>query len=325
MKKNKTKPWAFRAFLAFAAVLIAFSPARAQYESFFGGESWEYAIDFLMTCYTDEYNPNVFNTCCATFPFVFHRDDTISVGDKVYYKTLSSSYYNVLLREDTVTGRLFGRYSAEGEEYLLCDMSLSEGDTFILPNGSAHWNPYNYMMLVDSVSYVNGKKVIHLSLMDCVYAPFYDPESAPYMSEYNISLRFMEGVGPIYGICPTSAFSLEDAFGLLLCMHKDDTLYYMTHETLGCAQYGADVPLYPESYLQVFPNPTNSCLTLEFITEEEMNGTAIIRDVVGRVCRIISINDRKTTVDVSSLPQGVYMLTFLDRQNRRISKKFVKQ
>jgi hypothetical protein len=309
------------------AICCALLPARAQYESFFGGESWEYATDYLMTCYTDEYDPNVFNTCCATFSIVFHRDDTLSVGDKIYYHSALYYYYldGILLREDTVTGRLYGRYSTEGEEYLLCDMSLSEGDTFILPNGSAHWNPYNYMMLVDSVSYVNGKKVIHLSLMDCVYELFYDPEAAPYMSEYNISLRFMEGVGPIYGICPTSAFSLENAFGLLLCMHKDDTLYYMTHETLGCAQYGADVPQYPESYLQVYPNPVAGQLTLEFVTEEEVTGTVMVRDMVGRVCRKFAITDKKQTFDVSFLQPGVYMVTFMDEKNRTVSKKIVKQ
>lgn len=313
--------------LILIAVFCTLLSAHAQYESFFGGESWKYDIDYLMTCYVNDYDPNVFNTCCETYSFVFHGDDTLRVGDNVYYHKALHYYYldDVLLREDTVSGRLYGRYSTGGEEYLLCDMSLSEGDTFILPNGSVHWNPYNYMMLVDSVSYVNGKKVIHLSLMDCVYELFYDPESAPYMSEYNISLRFMEGVGPIYGICPTSAFSLEKAFGLLLCMHKDDTLCYMTHETLGCNQYGAAIPQYPQSYLQVYPNPVAGQLFLEFVTEEEVSGTVIIRDMVGRVCRMFAVSDKKQSFDVSFLQPGVYMLTFMDEKNRTVTKKIVKQ
>lgn len=162
-------------------------------------------------------------------------------------------------------------------------------------------------------------------LINCGFEFFYYPASAQYLSAYNISLRFMEGIGPIYGICPTSAVSLEQVFGLLLCMHKDDTLCYMTHETLGCYQSGCDVPQYPQSYLQAYPNPFNGQFTLEFVTEEEVSGTVMVRDIVGRVCRQFPVNDKKTVLDMSALPQGVYSLTFTDRQNRKITKKIVKQ
>ena len=298
--------------------------ANAQYESFFGRESWNYDIDYLMTCYTDEYNPNVFNACCNTYSFDFHRDNTVKIGENIYYYC---QYPSMFLREDTVAGRLYARYGTDetDDEYLLCDLSLSVGDTFILPDGTAHWNWFDYKMIVDSVSYTYGKKVIYLSFIDCDFEFFYYPDAAQYLSAYNISLRFMEGIGPIYGISPTSAVSLENAFGLLLCMHKDDTLCYMTHETLGCAQFGADIPQYPQSYLQVYPNPVDGQLTLEFVTEEEVSGTVMVRDMVGRVCRLFSVNDRKTVMDMSVLPQGVYMLTFTDRQNRKITKKIVKQ
>lgn len=328
MEKHTTKTSLFGMALALAAVLLAASPARGQYESFFGRESWEYHIDYLMTCYMDDYDPNVFNACCETYSFDFHRDDTLRIGDNVYYHKALHYYYldDVFLREDTVTGRLYGRYDTEGEEYLLCDMTLSVGDTFVLPDGSAQWNPHDYMMLVDSVSYTNGRKVIHLSIIDCDYEPFYDAESAPYMmSEYNISLRFMEGIGPIFGICPTSAFSLERTFGLLLCMHKDDTLCYMTHETLGCSQHGAGVPLYPQDYLQVYPNPVQGVVSLEFFTEEEIVGTVTVRDLVGRVCRQFTVTDKKLSLDISYLQPGVYMLTFTDEKNGVVTKKIVKQ
>jgi len=37
------------------------------------------------------------------------------------------------------------------------------------------------------------------------------------------------------------------------------------------------------------------------------------------------LNDKKTTLELSSLPQGAYMLTFIDQQNRKITKTIVKQ
>ena len=333
MKKRNTQSerisGRFGVTFAMMAILLANFSLQAQYESFFGRETWTYDIDYLMTCYTDEYDPNVFNTCCATFSFDFHRDDTVKIEGNTYYYYQYPDYYylpSVFLREDTVTGRLYARYGTDetDDEYLLCDLSLSVGDTFFLPDGTAHWNWFDYKMIVDSVGYIYGKKVINLSL-DGAVDFFYSPDAAQYLSAYNISLRFMEGIGPIYGICPTSAVSLENGFGLLLCMHKDDTLCYMTHETLGCAQFGADIPQYPQSYLQVYPNPVDGQLTLEFVTEEEISGTMMVRDIVGRVCRLFSVNDRKTVLDMSALPQGVYTLTFTDRENRKITKKIVKQ
>lgn len=307
-------------------LLCALLPVRAQYESFFGQESWEYAAAYPVTCYTDEYDPDALGACTETFNFSFSNGDTMCIGDNTYYS--HQGYISILLREDTVNGRLFARYSTDEteDEYLLCDLSLSVGDTFVLPSGSVHWGYYeqDMIMVVDSIGYPSGRKVIYLTLLvgDCSH--FYGGY-APYMtSEFNISLRFMEGVGPMYGVCPPNYYGMENT-GALLCLYKDNNLYYMTHETLGCFQSMCDVPLYPESSLQIYPNPTSNQVTLEFITEEEVSGTAIVRDLVGRVCCQFLVNGKKTALDVSALPQGVYMLTFIDQQNRKITKKIVKQ
>ena len=126
MKKNKTKPWAFRAFLAFAAVLIAFSPARAQYESFFGGESWEYDMAFVPAMYSSEYNPELLG--CITESYRFNAMDTVSLNGYTYYYWQGPNLYK--LREDTTKGQLFVHDG--NTEILLCDMSLNIGDTFTL-------------------------------------------------------------------------------------------------------------------------------------------------------------------------------------------------
>jgi hypothetical protein len=329
MKRRKTQTEKFSgrfgSALAFMVLLFANFPIQAQYESFFGQESWEYATDYIMTCYTDEYDPYAIGSCNATFTFSFNERDTVRIGDYTYY--YHQDYFSIFLREDLVNGRLYARYGTDttDDEYLLCDLSLSVGDTFMLPDGSAHWSLHgDRKMVVDSVHYPSGRKVVYLSFCDEYgeIEAFYTSHSASYMVDYNISLRFMEGVGPIFGIHPPVS---EPVLGVLLCLHKDDNHYYMTHEALGCYQSAAGVPLYPESCMQVYPNPTNDHVTLEFTTEMEVSGTAIVRDVVGRVCRQFSVNDKKTVLDVSALPQGVYMFTFIDQHNRKITKKIVKQ
>jgi len=306
----------FGSALAFMAILLANFPVQAQYESFFGRESWEYNIVYLETC--KEYDPNLLGFCCMTETFFFSKSNKDTIAGKEYYKN-----YGVFLREDTINGVLYARYSQDEQspEYVLCDLSLAVGDTFIY-----HYYPESYSaipMIVDSISYVSQKKMLHLSIVgeepySLFYTPFYGLE------EYNISLRFMEGVGPIYGVRQAAFF--DEDLGLLLCMHKDDSLVYMTHEDLGCYQIGIDgIPHYSQAYLQVYPNPSNNQITVEFISEEDVSGIVVIQDEAGRVCQQFAINGRKNNYDISYLPRGVYVLVFIDEKGQKISRIIVKR
>ena len=322
MTQAKKNRGLFIAVLAAAALLLTAFPVHAQYESFFGKESWEYREVHQKPCYMNDYNPRIACSCCETECVSGRRDDTVTIGGCVYYRCtnilaeeIPSELY---LREDTVSGRLYLRTSRneDSPQYLICDLSLSEGDTFALPRVCWYhlsWSD-TLKMVVDSVHYVSGKKVIEFSFYD-------DYFFCGSLSQYNVSMRFMEGVGPIYGIYP----SFRPSLGLLLCLHKDGTLYYMTHEDMECYQYGADVPAYPQSYLQIYPNPTCDNITLTFITEEEVTGSVILRDMVGRVCYNASVSGNNTTLDLSSLPQGIYLLTYVDNMNRKITKKIIKK
>lgn len=310
MKKNKTRPWVFRALFAFAAVLIAFSPARAQYESFFGGESWEYAMAFVPNMYSTEYDPNLLG--CITESYRFDAADTVSLNGYTYYYWQGPNLYK--LREDTTKGQL---YVHDGiAEVLLCDMSLDVGDTFTLsvphPSGLQYgW--FDISMTVDSVTYLNGKKIINLTC---------DPYWAPHFyGSHNFSLRFMEGIGPMYGMNPYDPFALRG----LMCLHKDDTLYYMTHPDVGCWQNVVSVPDYPDVFLTVYPNPSDQQVVLSFFTEEEIHGRVFVRDIIGRVCFQTTVTSPIEVLNIGNLPPGVYMLTFVDQQNRKITKKIVKQ
>lgn len=300
---------------SFIALFCVVLTTNAQYESFFGRESWKYNIVYLETC--KEYDPNLLGFCCMTETFFFSKSNKDTIAGNEYYKN-----YSVFLREDTIKGVLYARYSQDehSPEYVLCDLSLAVGDTFVY-----HYYPERYSaipMIVDSISYVSQKKMLHLSIVgdepfSLFYTPFYGLE------EYNISLRFMEGVGPIYGIRQADFF--DEDLGLLLCMHKDDSLVYMTHEDLGCYQIGSDITQYSQSYLQVYPNPSNGQITIESISEEDVCGTVVIKDEVGRDCQQFAINGRKNNHDISYLPRGVYILMFIDEKGRKMSRIILKQ
>ena len=106
--------------IALFSVVLA---ADAQYESFFGRESWKYNIVYLETC--KEYDPNLLGFCCMTETFCFSKSNKDTIAGKEYYKN-----YCVFLREDTVNGVLYARYSQDEQtpEYALCDLSLFLGN-----------------------------------------------------------------------------------------------------------------------------------------------------------------------------------------------------
>ena len=300
-------------FLIVFFVLYSFC-VYGQYESFFGNNSWTYHIAYYETCYTDEYDPENLGQCTATEAFEFSKTNTAWVDSVLFFK----SHY-VFLREDTSLGQLFARYQDFDREYLLCDLSLEEGDTFHFVWPWIMFDVYYHGdMLVDSVRYYNGKKTIFLS---CVSE--YDACPSDYgIPYYNVTLRFMEGIGPMYGFYPPT---METRPGILLCLYKDASLCYMTHEDLGCYQSCSGIEDYPPSLLEIWPNPTKEGITLSFSTNTALEGHIIIRDLSGRICLHQAITGNHSTISLESLSSGMYLLTYMDKENRKITKKFVKE
>jgi len=310
------------------ALLLALALAgRGQYESFFGNESWEYNVVYYYTCYTSDYIPDALGPCTKTVPFKFNRGDTFYIGNNQYYFFHLDYHPQIFLREDTVNGRLYARYSSneEDEEYLICDMSLTEGDTFVLYNWALHdyyYFNWDKIFIVDSVRYPMGKKVIYFSWINAGGSEgLYHNNSS-----YNITMRFMEGVGPIYGVCPPFVipFCAEPYFGALLCLHKDDTLCYMTHETLGCDQTCANVQSRSNPQIRIYLNPATQYITIESDMGEELSGKVIIRDVVGRVWWQQNVSGQIVHIPVAVLPKGVYLITLFNKKQNTLTKKIVK-
>ena len=323
--KRKILPFCCCNILTLAILLTANTPARAQYDSFFGHESWEYATGIYPITGTADYDPYLLS--CLTNIYHFTSSDTVTIDGELYYNSSAEGWWTcpVKLREDTMLGRLYALI--EGREFLVCDMSLESGDTFNLPALFYNFTPEDTIRLVvDSVTFVNSKKVIHLSVVVSSEAAWYDAWYYFPFSDLTLEgvrvfpLRFMEGIGSMLGIIPP--YKLGES---LFCLTKDDTLYYMTHPDIGCWQVYVNVPDYPEQAMTIFPNPADNLITIRFETEEEVRGIVYIRDNLGRVCSQTEISKPSVVLNISNLPSGIYMLTFIDAKNRKISKKIVKK
>lgn len=377
MTKTKKNCKRFAYATLFTVLLFAFSPASAQYMSFFGDSTWEYNITHISQPPTDYVNnppeePNQLGVYCVTFSYRFqkehHADSNYWHGDcpaeaayvSVSNNTVEGSLVDwtalITLYEDTLHGRLY-----QGEHKLICDMSLSEGDTFVLKNicnNPCVNNPGDYYpwdsslnlsfdiyMLADSVRYINGRKVVFLSLIDHQDDYFFGTGSSGQLSDYHLSIRFIEGVGPTYGFHELCEYPVSlDTPGviayyyfypwlpLLQCMYKDDSLVYLVHEDLGCVQtcmgdnsyFWEDVPTHPQAIMNLYPNPVTEYVVLDMSTGEEMFGSVVITDMLGRQCFQQRVMGTNCQIAVSDLPAGMYFLTYTDGK-RKVTKKFLKE
>ena len=103
----------------------------------------------------------------------------------------------------------------------------------------------------------------------------------------------------------------------------------MVNENLGCDQscFGyQDVGLqqYPQSYLNVYPNPASQYVVLDMSTGEEMDGSIVITDMLGRLCTVQKAEGTKCQIAVSDLPTGMYFLTYSNGK-RKVTRKFLKR
>ncbi|MBR3558962.1 MAG: T9SS type A sorting domain-containing protein [Bacteroidales bacterium] len=373
-ERSRTKRWCehFTSVAVSLPLLLALLPARGQYMSFFGDSTWEYNITCISQPPMDYVNnppdePNQLGVYCVTYQYLYRKDhhlynyfDTAwpvpmdELYESIYHKTngpLVNLNWMYPLYEDTDHGRLYGKWNI-----LLCDMSLSEGDTFVLHDvckwaDPLHWFPweptpsFDISMLVDSVAYENGRKVIFLSLIDHQDDYFFGAGNAGVLSGYNLSIRFIEGIGATYGfhfMCeyPSTQYGYESAFyyyyypwlPLLQCMYKDDSLVYMAHEDLECAQscWGnntyiwEDVPRHSPAVVNLYPNPATQYVVLDLSTGEELRGTVSITDMLGKLCIQQKAEGTRFQCNVSNLPTGMYFLTYTDGK-MKIVKKFLKE
>ena len=335
MKKNLPFKNLTILFLLIALLCDVEKGTAQPYQSFFGDSTTTYSIVRAQTCKKSippqsDFGEKKYNTkadsviqgvfgCGITIDLMLNTNDTITIGNKLYFMTQGHWWDTLYIREEINTGQLF-RYF-EGNEYLICDMSLDVGDTYTFPVFDV---PYHYYheegttTIVDSVRYIDGKKIIYFQWLD--ESPYYNGHY--YDAFYR--LCFVEGIGPTYGPFGYSPFPMERILGVMLCVKKDDTLAYMTSPLLGCFQWGSSISEYEENLIKVYPNPATNKLKIEISDPNLHFGKIIITDIFGRevyVREAFSVSDEIT---VSHLSSGMYILQYVVK-DKVFQSKFIKQ
>ena len=197
-----------------------------EYESYFGTDSTrlnvlQYCIDWVSTGHME------INTA-----------DTVHVNGHDYLHATPRGFFfenaELYFREETSTGRLYRYFPMiDEEEVLLCDMSLTVGDTFyhIDSWGMAHPS------VVESVSFENGKKVICFALP---YLPWHD------------------------------ALDYFDCENNLLCEYKDGEQVFENPEYNTCYIDETSVQEQGQQQVSLCPNPAKGKVIIEGIQPAEV-------------------------------------------------------
>jgi len=340
--------------------LLLYFSSFAQYESFFGKNSTSYS-----QFYTYEWwgkGESAFNSFSIvglgyTFDSHFTKDDTVRINDLLYYKTFyipktsaPETYgtwvywggtghieFDFYLREDTTSGRLYHYCAGTDRERLWCDMSLQVGDTFYFPLNEQEG--FGYFLgdgiskgytIVSSIDYVNNKKIINFPFYVATYV---EKPYTPQPIAHRLQLKFIEGIGPLYG--PSTAkvnnegYEREVHHTILLCVHKDDTLTYMTNPVLGCDQYHGWTPhdMIKERKnmeLKLSLNQENTELKIELPYElENEKGDIYLLDMAGRILYNQALNSNPQTINISNLTSGLYIVNFQTKKYH-FTTKFIK-
>ena len=253
-----------------------------EYESYFGADSTrlnvlQYCIDWVTTGYME------INTA-----------DTVHINGHDYVHAIPRGffdYFELYLREETVTGRLY-RYCPvfDEEEVLICDMSLTEGDTFEFTNTDG-----TFQVEVESVTFENGKKVIHLT-HNWLYR----------------DLVFCEGVFPNY--YPMGYMDYFECDNFLLCAYKDGEQVFVNQEFNDCYIDETSVQEQDLQQVSLYPNPAKETVLIEGVKPAEVQ----LHNALGQLVNTV---ENTHEINVAGLPQGVYLLRIRDEEGKVFTAK----
>ena len=229
--------------------------------------------------------------------------DTL-IEDARYMKimgTVNDSYpiFYTLLREED--GKVWKRYSIAHSETLLYDFTASVGDTLRIGDFAEE-------MVLDSISMVQIGDVDRRKFW---FGLEYDNLGRPRAKE-----TWIEGIGSDYGLLWTGYFNVFDGWHCLLCFHQNGELVWENPE-YGTCTYDA-IEENKDSEISIYPNPVRDRVIIEGIEVAEVQ----VFNAFGQMVKTIQGTNE---INVSDLPQGVYLLRIMDAEGKVYTNKIMIQ
>lgn len=226
--------------------------------------------------------------------------DTIVRNHK--YKNIvdqGSNQYG-FLREDKLNDKVWFLYRNDTNEYLVMDLNLSVGDSFLL---NMPFSTSGLYSTVDSVYMLNNKKHIRLN-------------SKINIASRQENLTFIEGVGANAGfLFQIKNLSPSRQSHILFCSFKNNMPEYRNNLFNGdCFPIIGGITNLNKSSVAwtLFPNPFMNSTLLTFDNSKFNNCSLLIIDNLGRQVEIIeNITTGQVTIGKNNLTNGFYIFQLI--------------
>lgn len=220
-----------------------------------------------------------------------HYQESIMVIDT----PVVNDYY---IREDVEAKRVYKL--EEGNEYLMYDFSLEEGDNITLDFAG---DLLEYTVVSKDSFAVNiGRQRVRLILQG---------------AESEATETWIEGLGNLRHPLKNFQTIIQDPHYTLLCNNYDGEVAYSVNEFIGapftCPERGTEPepPLgindHSNPSVSIYPNPFRESFVI--LTEVPLDKAALtMHDILGREIKRINISGSEIEVKREDLPPGIYML-----------------
>lgn len=305
-------------------------------------QSWVYHPFPTDSAKWREDNGDVLCNCCSDYELTNNGDTVISA--MVYHKLKYAGANHSMPNTAYVSGGYWGCWGGSNNlNYLFHNSGFSYGGAYredvlakkvyyIEPGQTADTLLYDFNLSIGDTlppSYVNDTNSVTTACLNVVSSIDSVLVGGSYHKRFSISnlidmsadtVFLIEGVGSTTGLLYLIGNQFERK-GELLCFSVNDSVLFPS-SVISCASYNVGVGEInePESYVSIFPNPTNGKFQIK--TEAEINSIEVL-DVFGR--RILYSESNQTEINISNFINGIYFVRMIDSDENRITKKIIKQ
>jgi Secretion system C-terminal sorting domain len=198
-----------------------------------------------------------------------------------------------LLREENA--KFYTIFGNQTQEQLLYDFDLNVGDIVYFNS------PYQVVDSITTFKFGNEtRKKFHLS-------------GQKYMARYSYLL---EGIGSQVGISPD--YNLFEGGKSLLCYRQNNKLYETWDNS--CDLLSDKMPS-AETHFKCYPNPANDVIYIDFDTNTNSAFVVQLYNSLGQLVLSKSSDSAENRLDISTLPQGIYVVKVLGKEGRKVFQK----
>jgi len=212
--------------------------------------------------------------------------------------------YKGAIRQDTANRKVFFVPPSDSAEQLLYDFTMQVGDTV---------KGYTQNFILTSVPDI-------VLSVDSVLVGNDFHKRWKINAEYLIYL--IEGVGSTFGLIEPSPGSAIDVPGYHILCFQQNGMTLFPDTTDNCQIITSINSNEAKSdQIKVFPNPSNGLFTVEF--DQPVNISEVqVADMLGNIVYQENTNNKKQ-IHIDNLPSGIYILTVIDKDKKKINKKIV--